>query len=112
MVNANKDSNYDNYLIDFTITDNVHWSSTNERGTISNILIENLFVQDGIELTNRFNGFDSNHHIDGVTIKNLYMNGKEIRNIFDLDADLNSFVSDINVIYDQLSPKGATLSDK
>lgn len=66
------------YLIDINIAQSTNWSSTKERGQIQNITIKNVEVLNGREVESRIKGFDAEHMVDGVTIENLKILGKEI----------------------------------
>jgi len=50
------------------------------RGKIRNVLIENVEVLDGVFPFSIFSGFDAEHNIEGVVIKNLKVHGRPIRN--------------------------------
>lgn len=67
------------YLIDINIAQNTNWSSTKERGQIQNITIKNVEVLEGRDVESRIKGFDEEHLVDGVTIENLKILGKEIK---------------------------------
>ncbi len=66
------------YLIDLHIGQSTNWSTTKERGYIEDILIENVEVVGGKFNTSRVQGFDSDHQVTDVTIKNLRILGKNI----------------------------------
>ena len=66
------------YLIDLHITQNGSWSTTEERGTISNVLIENVKVISGKFCASRIKGYDEEHTIEGITIRNLEILGQKI----------------------------------
>ncbi|MBC5668691.1 hypothetical protein DWW50_09345 [Eubacterium sp. AF15-50] len=68
-------------LIDFSIVKNDNWSSTQERGTISNVTIDGFKVLDGAKtLMVKFKGYDAEHNISDVTIKGLNIKGESITN--------------------------------
>lgn len=66
------------YLIDLNIAMNSNWSSTKERGTISGITIDGVEVLSGKFNPSRIKGFDEEHSISDVTIKNLTILGEKI----------------------------------
>lgn len=66
------------YLIDINIAQNRNWSSTQERGSIKDICIENVEVLSGNFPKSRINGFDSKHMVENVTIKNVTVLGQKI----------------------------------
>lgn len=71
------------YLIDICIVKNNNWSTTTERGNIRNVTIENVTFLEGTERGSRIMGFDSEHTVDGVVIKNLNLFGKEVKSAED-----------------------------
>ncbi|WP_310604931.1 glycosyl hydrolase family 28 protein [Anaerosporobacter sp.] len=79
------------YLIDLHIAQSSNWSATRERGHIKDIVIENVNVLSGKNAPSRIKGFDDTHTIDGVTIKNLVVLGKQIKDFsegqFEIDAN-------------------------
>ncbi|MBD5523723.1 MAG: hypothetical protein HDR04_04745 [Lachnospiraceae bacterium] len=79
------------YLIDINITQNSNWSTTKERGTISDVTIENVNVLAGYAPKSRIKGFDEDHKVRNVTIKNLEIKGKKIKDFesgqFEIDTD-------------------------
>lgn len=79
-----------NNLIEIQILFNSNWSKTKERGTISNVLIDGLTVIDGNDtLPSVIEGFDAEHGVDGVTIKNLNIKGKDIKSLEDGNIKVN-----------------------
>jgi hypothetical protein len=81
-------------LIDFQIVKNENWSTTENRGTISNVTIDGFTVLDGTEgLKVNFKGYDAEHNISDVTIKGLNIKGEDITNDSDsvyIDANTTS----------------------
>ena len=79
------------YLIDLNIMQSGNWSTTQERGQIKSIMIENVNVLDGTPNASRICGFDAEHKIEDVTFKNLTILGKKIKNAkdgnFEMDDD-------------------------
>lgn len=79
------------YLIDLNIMQSGNWSTTQERGQIKSITIENVNVLDGKQNASRICGFDAEHKIEDVTFKNLTILGKKIKNAkdgnFEIDDD-------------------------
>ncbi len=71
------------YLIDINIMQSSNWSTTLERGQIRGIVLENINFMDGRENPSRIKGYDAEHTVDGVTIKNLTLFGKEIKSAED-----------------------------
>ena len=51
------------------------------RGQISNILLKNIKVTDGIFPFSVFHGFDAQHSVKNVTIENLVVHGKKIKSL-------------------------------
>lgn len=72
------DANEMPYLIDLWVCSSSSWSTTPERGTIHDIMIDNVKVLGGREAGSRIKGYDSDHDISDVTIRNLELFGKKI----------------------------------
>lgn len=66
------------FLVDIAVVYNDNWSSTAERGTISNVLIENVNFIEGAENVSRIKGFDAQHGISDVTFRNVTMFGTKV----------------------------------
>lgn len=90
------DAMNDAFLIDLTIAESV-FSQSRERGRTSNIVFENITVLDGIRPASRFRGFDAEHAIDGVTIKNLTISGERITAPGDGRLSILGFAENITV---------------
>lgn len=71
------------YLIDISIVQNNSWSTTRERGNVRNVLIENVTFLEGDWRGSSISGYDSEHTVDGVTIRNLNLFGKEVKSAED-----------------------------
>lgn len=69
------------YLIDLNIAQNGNWSTTKERGTISNITIRNVDFLKGIPNASRIQGYDREHKVENVMIENLTMFGRKISDL-------------------------------
>ena len=73
-----------NHLMEIQVLYNSGWSSTENRGTISNVTIDGFKVIDGNEaLPSVIAGFDAEHGIDGITISGLNIKGKDITSLTD-----------------------------
>ncbi len=85
------------YLIDINIMQNSNWSTTLERGQIRNVLLENITFLEGKENASRICGYDEEHTVEGVTIRNLNLFGEKIADAqagnFEIDVDTVSGVS-------------------
>lgn len=68
------------FLIDIAVVQNGNWSSTTERGSISNVTLENVNFLEGTENVSRIRGFDSNHRVSNIVFKNLTIFGEKIDN--------------------------------
>ena len=89
MVGDNTLLNDDDLLIDICIVYNDLWSTSNERGHISDITIKNVEVLEGIpHLKINISGFDDTHMIQHVTLSNIVVNGED----FPFD-DMNLFIT-------------------
>ena len=71
------------YLIDIHITKNSNWSTTKDRGEIKDVLIDGVTVLSGKSTGSRIQGFDENHMVENVTIKNLNIFGERIKDFID-----------------------------
>lgn len=69
------------YLIDFNIAQSSNWSTTKERGTISNITVNGLTVLSGKECSSRIKGYDAEHKVSNVVISNMTVLGKKITSL-------------------------------
>ncbi len=67
------------YLIDINIMQSGNWSTTKDRGTIRNVTIENVSFLEGWENASRIQGFDAEHNVENVVIKNLNLFGKAVK---------------------------------
>lgn len=72
----------DGFLIDLAIGTSI-WTTSKERGSINNVLFENIRVLDGKNPPSRLMGYDAQHGISDVTIRNLSIHGKRIRTLED-----------------------------
>ncbi len=82
------------YLVDLNIAQSSNWSSTKERGTIHTIVIDGVDVLSGKFNASRIQGFDEEHAISDVTIKNLTILGEKIETFeegkFEIDENSTS----------------------
>lgn len=85
------------YLIDINIAQNSNWSATKERGTISDVTIENVSVLAGNSPGSRIKGFDAEHKAENIRIKNLEIAGNKIQDFasgkFEIDAGTTTGLS-------------------
>jgi hypothetical protein len=88
------DAGDNNQLIDFAILSS-QWSSTHERGNIRNVTVENVRVLNGKFPPSRIIGYDGNHIIENVKIKNLIILGKKINTLEDGKFVTNRFAKNI-----------------
>lgn len=93
------DGNEMPYLIDLHITQNTNWSSTKDRGQIKNIQIENITVLSGVDAPSRIQGYDEEHIIDGVEIKNLTILGEVIDSLEDEMFEIDSETTENLIIH-------------
>lgn len=93
------DAGDNNQLIDFNIAAS-GWSSTANRGKIKDVVIENLTVlktDSDVTPPSRIYGYDEEHMVENVAIKNVVINGKKITGNKDLNAKINSYTANITV---------------
>lgn len=68
------------YLIDIQVLQNSGWSTTPDRGQVKNVTIDGLTVLYGNDvLPSKIQGHDEEHIVDGVSIRNFKIKGKEIK---------------------------------
>ncbi len=94
------DAGDNNQLIDFYIAAS-GWSSTANRGKIKDVLVENLNVlksDSGVTPPSRIYGYDEEHMIENVAIKNVVINGKKITDQKDLKVKINAYTANISVV--------------
>jgi hypothetical protein len=93
------DAGDNNQLIDFNIAAS-GWSSTAGRGIIKDVLIEDLTVLNsdvGVTPPTRIYGYDEEHMVENVTIRNVVINGTKITDLKDLKAKVNAYTANIIV---------------
>lgn len=93
------DAGDNNQLIDFNIAAS-GWSTTPNRGKIKDVLVENLTVLNsdaGVTPPSRIYGYDEEHMVENVTIRNVVINGNRITNEKDLKLKINSYTANIIV---------------
>lgn len=92
---GNGDAKNNNQLIDLVIAYNFNWSSTKQRGKISDVIIKNVKVIDGKFPPSRIYGYDNEHKICNINIKNIEILGQKILDVKHGLFDVNEFVSNI-----------------
>ncbi|MDF2542526.1 MAG: hypothetical protein K0S47_2244 [Herbinix sp.] len=78
------------YLIDFNIAQNSNWSITKDRGQIRDVVIDGLTVLSGKFNASRINGFDADHTVENITIKNLVILGEKITSFNQGEFEINT----------------------
>ena len=81
------------YLIDINIMQSSNWSTTRERGQIRNITIENVTFVEGTDNASRIQGYDAEHMVENIVIKNLNLFGEKIT-----DAEAGKFEIDTETV--------------
>ncbi len=66
------------YLIDLHVGQSTSWSTTDERGTIRDIIIEDVTLLAGNDAVSRIQGYDGEHRVENVRISNLNILGQQI----------------------------------
>jgi len=88
------------YLIDIAIVQNGNWSSTVGRGRVKNITVKDVTVLAGNDVGSRITGYDAEHKVEGVTIENLNIFGKNITDAasgkFEINEETVSGVTFVN----------------
>lgn len=92
---GNGDAKNNNQLIDLVVANNFNWSSTKQRGKISDVIIKNIKVIDGKFPPSRIYGYDNEHNICNISIKNIEILGQKILDVKHGLFDVNEFVSNI-----------------
>lgn len=72
------DGNVMPYLLDFIIAGNLGWATTDKRGRINNILVEDVNVLSGKFCASRIQGFDKEHMVSDIIIRNMVILGNKI----------------------------------
>ena len=70
------------------------WSSSPERGHINGVLIENIDARRVLRPTIQMLGYDKDHIVENITLKNVCINGTPVRQE---DVTTNDFVKNIIV---------------
>ncbi len=98
------------FLIDFCVLYNTDWSkSVDIKGTVRNVLVENVVVKRIAEsVVSRINGYSNTSNISGVTIKNILIQDKKMEFASDLGLLTNQYTSNVSVSYDK-DPVGAII---
>lgn len=71
------------YLIDINIMQNGNWSTTRERGIIRDVTLENIAFLEGTQAASRIQGYDAQHRVEQVIIRNLTLFGKPVKSAED-----------------------------
>ncbi len=86
------------YLIDLNIAQSGSWSSTEDRGTIENVTIDQVNVLDGKFCPSRINGYDEDHKVSNVTISGLTVLGEKIESGEEGKFEINTETTE-NIIF-------------
>lgn len=97
---AHPNAKYINILIRYSDL----WGHTPDepryRGNLRDVRFENIYGEDGpriIDLT----GYDAEHTIDGVSFKNLFIEGRQAAEMSEANLQTNSFVHHVSFIGDE-----------
>ncbi len=109
MIGDNAVETSDDYLIEIFTRYNLNWSkSGNDRGSISNVLIDNLVVLDGKEdIVSLIHGYDATHKTQNITLSNIKIYGNPVNTAEDLNLTTNEYVSNVTISYDEAKAVGA-----
>ena len=110
MLGDNQLDGENDFLIDITIAFNTEWTqSGGVRGSIKNVTFDNILVhQMADSIKCRIFGEGAQSNVDGVTIKNVQIEGKEMTALEDLKLAPGVYTS--NIKYTQGTTTGATLT--
>lgn len=92
----------DDLLIDLSVAYSPAWSVTDKRGSIENVVFDNILVleqKDGI--TSKLSGYAENALVRGVSFKNIKLEDKEVRSESDMSLNKNVFVSGVACSYEK-----------
>ena len=111
IIGDNHGSNHDNFFIDLTVQYNQVWSSSGGvRGSIDNVIIDNVLVLDGRDdFVTRIIGHSSSNAIRNVSLNNITYKGIQARSTEDLRLSSNNHVSNISVNFTMEESTGAQL---
>lgn len=112
MLGDNRSDGDSDYFIDMTIAYNESWTQSGGlRGTISDVLIENVKV---LSLADtcvcRIYGEGTTSMIDGVTIRNVVIEGEKITSADDLKLSTNNYAKNVTVSAGTAENTGAVLN--
>jgi len=109
MIGDNGTLTTDDFLIEIFIRYNQNWSkSIDQRGSIANIVIDNLVVLDGKDdIISLINGYDGTHGVTGVTLSNIKIKGEPVESMADLSMTTNEYVSGVTFAYNEAMAVGA-----
>ena len=95
----NRSDGENDFLIDICVLYNQDWSnSTNIKGTVRDVLIENVKVYKmASTVMCRINGYSPTSNISGVTIKGVEVEGKKLTSTNDLKLVTNDFTSSVSI---------------
>ncbi len=94
------DNGRNNELIEFSLMKNGGWTTVDEFGSIKDVLIDGLTVlntAEGKVPESRFSGFDAEHRIEDVTIRNVTILGEKITDADGLKARIYDEFAEITV---------------
>lgn len=97
MIGDNALETYDNFLIELSIRYNQEWSTSGgARGTIKDVLFDNIKVLDGNrDLVASLYGYDAEHKVENITFNNVSLYDKVATKDSDLNLTRNNFVSNV-----------------
>jgi len=103
MIGDNAVDNSDDYLIEFFTRYNQVWSrSSDVRGKINGVTIDNLKVIDGKEdFVSLIHGFGTNNLTQNIQIKNVSIFGDLVENAEDLNLTANEYVQNLTFSNDK-----------
>lgn len=84
------------HLMEITIASS-QWSKASTRGTVENVLFENITVVSGKDPTSNFRGYNADHAVRGITINNLTINGKRITSMKEGNIKALLYVEDVTI---------------
>ncbi|MCU0961807.1 MAG: glycosyl hydrolase family 28 protein [Pirellulaceae bacterium] len=96
---ANALEEYCPTLLEIVIRKNPY-SQDEARGSVRDILFQDIAVLSRLEPASAFQGFDAEHTVENVTIRNLRFNDRLVRSAAEAHLTIGSHVQDVNVVTD------------
>lgn len=99
MLGDNQNDGENDFLIDITIAFNTEWTESGaQRGSIKNVTFKNIKVLEMAQTIKcRMFGEGAQSNVDGVTLTNISVGGKEITNLEDIGLSPGVYTSNVTL---------------